>query len=126
MASTGIAALVQRQLDAYNAKDIDAWLDTYSPNAEQYLLHGECVARGREEIRARILPRFAEPDLCARLVNRVIMGNIAVDHEVVTRNFPEGRGSVEIICIYEIADGLIRKASFAFGEKKAHAPHPPT
>lgn len=122
MVQESICSLIQRQLDAYNAKDVAEWLHTYSPTAEQFLLHGECVARGHDEIRARILSRFAEPDLYARLLSRTVMGNIVVDHEVVTRNFPEGPGTVEILCVYEIEDGLIQKASFAFGEKNVQTP----
>lgn len=43
------------------------------------------------------------------------MGNVVVDHEVVTRNFPEGVGTVEMVCIYVVRDGLIRTASFEIG-----------
>ena len=28
--------LVQRQLDAYNQRDLDAWLKTYAPDAQQF------------------------------------------------------------------------------------------
>jgi putative hydrolase of HD superfamily len=109
------AEVVQAQLDAYNAKDIDALLGAYAPDAEQYQLHGGLLARGSAEMRARFLARFAEPDLSARLIARVNMENIVVDHEVVTRNFAEGVGTVEMVCIYEVAEGRIQKASFAVG-----------
>ena len=49
------------------------------------------------------------------------MGNVVTDHELVTRNFPEGRGSVEMLCIYEVLDGHIQKATFAMGEKRLDA-----
>lgn len=111
--------LVQKQFDAYNKKDIEDWLNTYSPNAKQYNLHGECVAEGREQIRARMISRFSEPDLHANLLSRIIMDNIVIDHELVTRNFPEGKGDVELICIYELENNLIQKASFAFSKKKS-------
>ena len=55
--------LIQRQLDAYNAKDTEAWLATYAPDAEQFVLHGERLAKGHAELCARITLRFAEPDL---------------------------------------------------------------
>jgi hypothetical protein len=109
------AQVVQAQLDAYNAKDIDALLGAYAPDAEQYQLHGGLLARGSEEMRPRFLARFAEPDLSARLISRVTMENIVVDHEVVIRNFPEGVGTVEMVCVYEVAAGRIHKASFALG-----------
>jgi hypothetical protein len=109
-------ALVQRQLDAYNDKNIDGWLSTYAKDAKQFSLHGECLASGHDEMRQRIAVRFAEPDLKARLLSRTVMGNIVVDHELVTRNFPEGRGEMEMLCIYQIENGLIQTASFSFGQ----------
>lgn len=114
-------AVVQAQLDAYNAKDIDALLATYSPDAEQFALHGERLARGHGEMRPRFLARFAEPDLHARLLSRTVMAGLVVDLELITRNFPEGRGTVEMLCVYEVVDGLIVRASFATGEKTVHA-----
>ena len=113
--------VVQAQLDAYNAKDIEALLRTYAPDAEQYTLHGALLARGHEQMRERFLIRFAESDLQARLLNRTVMANVVVDYELITRNFPEGVGTVEMICVYEVADERIRKASFALGETRMNA-----
>lgn len=110
------ATVVQRQLDAYNAKDVAGWLATYAPDAEQFVLHGARLAAGHAEIGARTAARFLEPDLHARLVSRTVMGQLVVDLEVVTRNFPEGRGTVDLLCVYEVVNGLIRRASFAQGE----------
>ena len=115
---TSPTAVVQQQFDAYNAKDLAAWLATYAPDAEQFALHGERLAAGRDEIRARIISRFAEPDLHATLLSRTVMGTFVIDHELVTRNFPEGKGTLEMLCVYEVADSFIQRASFAFGEKK--------
>ena len=109
--------VVQAQLAAYNAKDIDALLATYAADAEQFTLHGERIAKGHDEMRPRFLARFAEPDLHARLLSRTAMGNVVVDLELITRNFPEGRGSLEMLCVYEVKDGRIQKASFAMGAK---------
>lgn len=111
-------AVVQAQLDAYNAKDIEALLNTYACDAEQYTMHGERLARGHDEMRSRFLLRFSESDLNARLLSRTVMGNVVVDFELITRNFPEGRGTVEMLCVYEVMDGRIQKASFALGEKR--------
>lgn len=108
---------VQAQLDAYNAKDIEGLLATYAPDAEQYVLHGERLAKGRDEMRARFLARFAEPHLHARLLSRTVIGNVVVDVESITRDFPEGVGTLELLCIYEVGDGLIQKASFVNGAK---------
>lgn len=112
------AAVVQRQLDAYNARDVDALLATYAPDARQYEYPATLLASGHDEFR----PRFQEPDLHARLLQRVVMGNLVMDHEVVTRNFPEGKGSLELVAIYDVVDGRIRSQSVQLGAKRLDAP----
>ncbi|QNA88141.1 SnoaL-like domain-containing protein [Massilia sp. Dwa41.01b] len=109
------ATVVQAQLDAYNAKDLDALMRTYAPDARQFALHGTLLAEGHAQIRPRYEARFAEPDLRAQLLTRSIVGNIVTDVELVFRNLPEGRATVEMLCIYEVVDGLIARASFATG-----------
>ena len=59
-------------------------------------------------MRPRFAARFQEPDLHARLLQRAVMGNIVIDHEEVSRTFPEGPGRVDLVAIYEVVDGLIR------------------
>lgn len=105
------AAVVQRQLDAYNLRDIDALLANYAEHARQFEFPATLVASGAADIRERMSLRFLEPDLHARLVQRVVMGNIVIDQEVVTRNFPEGVGTVDLVAIYEVADGKIASAT---------------
>ncbi|CAM3489219.1 SnoaL-like domain-containing protein [Bordetella sputigena] len=109
------ASVVQKQLDAYNAKDLEALLQAYAPDAEQYALHGALLAKGRDAMRERFATRFNEPDLHARLLTRTVMGNFVTDLELVTRNFPHGIGTMEMLCVYEVEDGLIQRASFALG-----------
>lgn len=112
------AAVVQRQLDAYNARDVDAILATYSTDAEQFEHPATLIARGAEELRRRFAARFAEPNLHATLLHRAVLGDLVVDHERVTRTFPEGPGSIELVAAYEVKDGRIARAWFAFGAKQ--------
>jgi hypothetical protein len=115
MPATSPLAVVQAQLDAFNAKDIDALMRTYAEDAQQFALHGERLAEGHDALRPRYLARFEEPDLFARLLSRTVMGNFVTDLELITRNFPEGPGTLEMLCIYEVIDGRIQRASFAPG-----------
>jgi len=114
--------VVQAQLDAYNARDLDAWLATYQDDAEQFLLHGGSLAKGHEAIRRRMADRFNDPHLHATLVHRVAMENIVVDHELVTRMLPDGLAEVEMICLYEVHQGKIIKATFALGQARPVGP----
>lgn len=116
--------IVQAQLDAYNAKDVDALLATYAEDAEHYELHGALLARGHAQLRQRFTLRFAEPDLHAELLSRQVLGDVVVDLERITRNFPDGRGSLDMLCIYQIANGRIGKASFVAGIPQIPAPSP--
>ena len=70
-------------------------------------------------MRERLSVRLQEPDLHARLVNRIAMGNLVIDHEVITRNFPEseGIGTIELIAMYEVQGEQIARAWFRFGGK---------
>lgn len=113
--------IVQRQLDAYNARDIDALLATYAPDARQYEHPAKLLATGAAEMRERMAVRFGEPNLHARLLQRVVMGNIVIDHEEVTRTFPEGTGRVDMVAIYEVVDGKIQSASVQVSNKRLDA-----
>ena len=115
------AAVIQRQLDAYNARDIETLLATYAADARQYEHPGTLLATGTDAIRTRMTQRFLEPNLHARLIQRAVMGNIVVDHELVTRTFPEGPGTVEMVCIYEVREGMIRTASVQVSNKRLDA-----
>ena len=114
-------AVVQRQLDAYNARDIDALLATYAPDARQYEHPGKLLATGAAEMRERMAVRFQEPNLHAPLLQRAVMGNIVVDHEEVTRTFPDGTGTVNMVAVYEVVDGRIASASVQVSNKRLHA-----
>jgi hypothetical protein len=110
-------AVVQRQLEAYNARDVDAILAVYAEDAQQFEHPSKLLASGAVELRERFAARFKEPNLHARLVKRMVMGNTVIDQEVVTRTFPEGTGTIGLIAIYEVQNAKIAKAWFIFGEK---------
>jgi len=110
------AAIVQGQLDAYNAKDIDAFMRFWAEDAQIFAHPATLLAEGAAAIRARHVLRFQEPNLFGRLIQRMTVGNTVVDREVVSRTFPEGPGTVDVIAIYELADSRIRRAWFVTGE----------
>ncbi len=111
------AAVVQRQLDAYNAKDLEALLAIYADDAQVFEHPATLLASGTAQLRERFAGRFQEPNLHAQLLNRMVMGDKVVDHELVTRTFPEGPGTIELIMIYEVTNGKIAKAGSIAGPK---------
>jgi hypothetical protein len=113
--------IIQQQLDAYNAHDMHALLSTYAEDAQQFEHPAKLVASGHAQIRERMALRFQEPNLHARLIKRAVMGNVVIDHEEITRTFPEGTGTIELVAIYQVRDGKIQTGSFIFGAKKLDA-----
>jgi hypothetical protein len=111
---------VHMQLEAYNARDIDAFMPWWADNCEYYAFPSTLLATGTSAIRERHVARFKEPDLSGKLLTRIVVGNVIVDHETVQRNFPEGRGEVDVICTYEVEGGKIVKAWFKMGEPRLH------
>ena len=112
---------MQRQLDAYNERDIDALMATYADDAEQFEHPSTLLTCGAAQIRERSVVRFQEPNLHARLVRRIVAGKMIVDHEIVTRTFPEGPGTLELIAIYEVQNGRIARAWFIPGARTLDA-----
>lgn len=109
---------VQEQLDAYNAKDIDRFMQWWADDCQYYAFPSELLAQGAAQIRERHVERFNEPNLHGRLVHRMVVGNMVVDQELVTRNFPEGVGEIDVIAIYEVKAGKIASAWFKLGPRR--------
>ncbi len=106
---------VQRQLDAYNARDIDEFMQCWADDCQYFEFPSRLLASGAAEIRERQIARFREPNLFGRLVNRICVGNLVVDQEIVMRTFPDGPGEVDVVALYEVADGKIARAWFRMG-----------
>ncbi|MDH7447184.1 amidohydrolase family protein [Aquimarina sp. 2201CG14-23] len=101
--------IVQRQVNAYNARNIDAFMDTYADNIEIFNFPNEPSISGKDQMKSRFQSMFESvPNLYCEIKNRIVLGNKVVDREYV--RFGERYSSV--IAIYEITDGKISKVTF--------------
>jgi hypothetical protein len=104
--------LIQGQLDAYNAQDVDRFCSFYAPNAVLASLNGAVLAEGVDAIRARHVALFqANPLNKATLKNRIAFADTVIDHEHVER--APGGETFQVAAIYTIRDGLIARVDFA-------------
>ena len=69
-------AVVRKQLDAYNAKDIEAFMSCWARDAEVFAHPDIPLASGRADIRARHVLRFQEPDLHALIERNGMTPNL--------------------------------------------------
>ncbi len=106
------AGAAQRQLDAYNARDLDAFLAAYTPECTvRAFPSGEVLMQGQDAMRERYGALFANhPDLSCHLLSRVVHEHVAIDHEEVT-GLREGE-TVYAVAMYEVRDGLIHNVWF--------------
>jgi hypothetical protein len=103
--------LVQQQLDTYNAQDLDGFLACYTDDVVVADLNGAVSSSGIAALRRRYAEMFAAyPNNHARLVNRIAVGNIVVDHEDVRRS-PDAP-LFQAIAIYTIKDAKIARVDF--------------
>lgn len=102
--------IVQRQLDAYNAQDLDALCACFAADCILSELNGAITQQGAASIRERYQTLFASfPENHAVLVNRVAVGNVVIDHEDITRSANE---RINAAAIYTVKDGLIARVDF--------------
>jgi len=109
--------VVRKQIDAYNARDMDAFLATFADEVEIFGFPNTPSAKGKEEMRKRYTVRFSDTILHCIIVKRIVMGNTVIDHERVRVTLPEGPGVMEAIAMYEVHDGKIAKVTFIYGKK---------
>lgn len=102
-------AVVQRQVNAYNARNIEAFLNTYSDDVELYNLSGALMAKGKEQMRTIYAGLFERtPNLYCKIQNRIIQGNKVIDQEYVRF----GDQYVSATALYEVENGKIKKVTF--------------
>src|SRR5215216_4986251 len=77
---------VEGQIEAYNARDIEAFVKNYAEDVEVWTLGAtEPSIRGQAAFRARFTELFASaPELHVNVVNRTRIGAYVFDEEKVT------------------------------------------
>lgn len=103
-------ALVQRQLNAYNSRNIEAFLEPYSDDVELYEYPDKLISKGKESMRKDYQLMFEKlPELHCEIKERSINGNVITDKESVTGMGPN---KVEATAIYHISNNKISKVYF--------------
>ena len=104
-----IETIVQRNLDAYNARDIDAFMKDYADDVKLYAYPNTLRTEGKEAMRKSYKDWFDRtPDLRAFIKKRIVIGNKVIDEEQVTAN-----GQLfNAVAIYEVENGKITKVTF--------------
>jgi hypothetical protein len=98
---------VARQVSAYNRRDLDAFLECYTPDAVIENAKGEVVMESRDAMRTAYGKLFADSEtLHVEIATRIRVGDYVIDEEVVTGRLgsPE---PLRVAAIYHVRDGAI-------------------
>lgn len=104
-----VEAIVQRNLEAYNARDIDAFMADYADTIKTYAYPNTLRTEGKDAMRKGYTEWFNNvKDLRAFIKKRIVIGNKVIDEEQVTAN-----GQIfNAVAIYEVENGKIVKVTF--------------
>ncbi|MCW3173261.1 nuclear transport factor 2 family protein [Shewanella subflava] len=109
-------SLIDKQLEAYNARDIEAFVATYHDDIEVYTLTGGLQYQGKPTLKAKYGAKFAGLKyLHATSLTRIVQGQYLVDHELAESASEDENTidrSVKVIAAYEVEQGLIRRVTF--------------
>ena len=108
--SPAIAA--ERQLAAYNARDLDGFAACFTEDVEVYTFPGELILKGRAAFRTKYVERFKSEGLHAVAVHRTVVGDRVIDHERVWLEGPTKSDPIDLVVIYTVRDGLIARVDF--------------
>jgi hypothetical protein len=98
---------IDRQIEAYNAHDIDGFLAWYAPDAVIEDGSSNVLMRGIGEIRAEYEPFFRDfPSVHGEILQRMTAGAWTVDEEVITGWQPE---PVKALVAYHVANDRIER-----------------
>jgi hypothetical protein len=109
--TTHAVQLAQAQLDGYNQRDIDKFLEPYADTLAVYRFPGQLLYRGKEQMRKEYAGMFRQlPELHCTLVKRIALGNTVIDEESVL--IRSGAPLIRAVAIYTIAGGKISTVTF--------------
>lgn len=110
---SSITAIIDKQLAAYNAHDIEAFLSFYHKDATTNVFPNMPLDKGIDAIRKGYSRMFqTSPKLKAEIVNRIVQGNVVIDQEKVTGFRETDTEPMIATAIYKVENGLITQVWF--------------
>jgi len=101
--------IVQKQVEAYNSRDIEAFLSFYSDDVKIYSYPNKLVTEGKAAMRESYASFFKNAKvLDCKIVKRIVRNTIVIDEELVKYNDQEFGG----VAIYEVINNKIVSVSF--------------
>lgn len=105
--------LVQQQVNGYNARNIEAFLEPYAEDVELYVFPNKLLSKGKEAMRKTYENLFSRhSELHCEIKQRIVNLNSVIDKESVSGIKPGQK--VEATAVYEIKNEKISKVYFLY------------
>ncbi len=103
--------VVDAQVEAYRARDVERFLSFYAPDASVVLFDGSPMMADRAAMREQYGRLFAgSPELQVTIASRMEIGEFVVDEEHLTGFHVEGMPSeIAAISVYRVTAGKISR-----------------
>jgi hypothetical protein len=103
--------IVQLQLEAYNARNIDSFMAVFHQDIEIWTLGADAPsAVGWEKVKGIYQELFEHsPELHSTVINRSVIGNKVLDYEKISGR-KGAKEDIFLMMIYEVEEGKIRRA----------------
>jgi uncharacterized protein (TIGR02246 family) len=108
--------VVDAQVEAYQAKDVERFLACYAEDASVVLFDGTPMFADRKAMREQYGKLFAaSPDLHLTIANRVTAGEFVVDEEHLSGvHFGDMPTEMTALSVYRVTDGKISRLMLLF------------
>ena len=105
------AKIIQKQVEAFNSRNLDAFVSCYTENVKVQRFPNEKMYQGNDKMRENY-DRFFEnvKQSSVEVVNRIVLENMIIDEE---RTMVDGREGHQV-AIYKVESGRIASMTFVF------------
>lgn len=101
--------MAQKQLEAYNQKDIKAFMDCFSEDVKIYTYPNTLEVEGKAKMQEQYAQFFnSAQTLYCTVIKRIVRGAFVIDEESVQYNATTFGG----VAIYEVKEGKIVAVTF--------------
>ena len=104
--------LVQKQLNAYNARNLEAFLEPYADEVEIGKVGGKTEKMNKDKLKSDYSFINTVKYLYCRILNRIVVGNTVIDQEEVWLS-PKPENLIHAAAVYLIRNGKIVKVLFS-------------
>ena len=109
-----IESPVRNQLEAYNKRDIEAFIINFAKDCVVEDGEGKLTMQGQEAMYESYKQMFeASPKLHCHLASRIILDNYVLDEERVTGRLGSDE-ELHVVAVYRIENGLITHVRFLY------------